>query len=149
MQQKDSSSAFYLVPADHESLVHVESRVEQMISAMPPDKAYTLTFFRSKGTAIPNGTMHVGLYIFDTCDYIEKNPDPNETSVWKLATGVFLRDKNSNDQREIPRDLKENCWKIESSDGSFPRIQRWNYSSYGRFQIRIECFLYVSNHRID
>ena len=39
-----------MCPADHESLVHVESRVEHMIANMPADKAYTLTFFRSKGT---------------------------------------------------------------------------------------------------
>lgn len=95
MEQKDGSECFYLCPSDHDSIVTIERKIEKLIEKLPPNKAYTLTFFQSKGTAIPNGQKHLGLYIFDTTDYILPIDQvaENETDIWKVATGVFLRDK--------------------------------------------------------
>lgn len=95
MEQKDGSESFYLCPSDYESTVTIERKLEKLIERVPPNKAYTLTYFQSKGTAIPNGQKHLGLYIFDKVDYITpmEQVAESETDIWKVATGAFLRDK--------------------------------------------------------
>eukprot|EP01102_Stenamoeba_stenopodia_P010931 TRINITY_DN3333_c0_g1_i1.p1 TRINITY_DN3333_c0_g1~~TRINITY_DN3333_c0_g1_i1.p1 ORF type:complete len:1413 (-),score=426.56 TRINITY_DN3333_c0_g1_i1:107-4300(-) len=122
MEQKDGSECFYLCPSDHTSFVTIERKVEKMIERLPPNKAYTLTFFQSKGTAIPNGQKHLGLYIFDTCDYISPVDKvlETETDIWKIATGVFLRDKTPAIRDRYQEIIKEAFTKLSPILRVFP-----------------------------
>lgn len=120
MEQKDGSSSFYLCPTDHESMMHVERKVENLIQSKPSDKAFTLTFFRSKGTALPSGTHHLGLYIYDTAEYVEKDVAPTETDIWKVSTGVFLRDKTAQIRERYQEVIRKSVDKLHPVLEVFP-----------------------------
>eukprot|EP01101_Sappina_pedata_P003813 TRINITY_DN1537_c0_g1_i1.p2 TRINITY_DN1537_c0_g1~~TRINITY_DN1537_c0_g1_i1.p2 ORF type:complete len:781 (+),score=410.62 TRINITY_DN1537_c0_g1_i1:98-2440(+) len=94
MNLQGEDSAFFLTPDSPEYISKAERKLENMIDNIDTkNKAVSLTYFRSGGTAIPNGKNHLGIYICDSQNYAQPGDHENETDIWKVASGVFLRDK--------------------------------------------------------
>ena len=49
----------------------------------------------SEGTASPTSSQRIALYLVDNYPYVNGKAAENESDLWKVATGVFLRDKSS------------------------------------------------------
>jgi len=99
---EEHNTAFYIRPSESSSYLAVERSIEKNYmnegyeggnSLRDKQNAVSVVAFRSTGTASRNSKVHLSLYIVDCAPFID-GPQPEEsTDVYKISTGVFLRDK--------------------------------------------------------
>eukprot|EP00128_Syssomonas_multiformis_P007905 Colp12_sorted_trinity150504_noHs@18014 len=90
-----ADGGFYLCPTDHRAIVDLEKNIERMIDKIitTMDPAYSLTYFRSKGVAVPHGRKHLGMFILDKSEFVDPKAGTMETDIHKVATKAFLQTK--------------------------------------------------------
>lgn len=94
--KEGGSSFLYMCPIDHARMVEVEKRVQTQILKLPSTKAYTLEFFMSERSIVPQGKKQMALYVLETSDFA--NPQligkPTESNVDDVSSVTFLRTKS-------------------------------------------------------
>lgn len=97
-QAKDGNRSWlYMCPIQHDRMVEVERRIQaQILKLNSAKQAYTLEFFMSKQTVVPQGKKQLGLYVLEVSDFVnaEKVGKPHETNVTEVASVTFLRTKS-------------------------------------------------------
>jgi len=78
-------------------LQEVEKRIQTQILKLPRTKAYTLEFFMSQKSIVPQGSKQMGLYVLETSDFADpaRVGHSSETDIAAVASVTFLRTKTS------------------------------------------------------
>jgi hypothetical protein len=84
-----------MCPIDHMRQMEVEKRIQTQILKVPRSKAYTLEFFMTQKTIMPQGHKQLGLYVLETSDFANqaKMGQSAETNIQDVASVTFLRTK--------------------------------------------------------
>lgn len=120
---KDGGASFlYMCPIDHAKMVDVEKRVQTQILKLPSTKAYTLEFFMSERSIVPQGKKQMGLYVLETSDFA--NPaligKPQEHNIKDVASVTFLRTKTASIKERYQKLLSASVAKISPLAQVFP-----------------------------
>lgn len=59
----------------------------------------------SEGTASPTSSQRIALYLVDNYPFVNAKAAETESDLWKVATGVFLRDKSSSAKHRYQKAL--------------------------------------------
>lgn len=89
-----AEQALIMCPNVFETQLTAERLIERRIGLVPSSNPYTFESLLSLGPIVPRGTKRLTIYLLETATYVNPNPvSPKETSVWDIASDVFLRDK--------------------------------------------------------
>jgi glutamate dehydrogenase len=67
--------------------------------------SFALKHFLSEGTASPTSSQRIALYLVDNYPFVNAKASEDESDLWKVATGVFLRDKSSSAKHRYQKAL--------------------------------------------
>jgi glutamate dehydrogenase len=96
---EEENNALYICPVDR--IVEVQRKIESKYlnegyegsGRRRTNAGPSVKFFVSRGTAAANNKTKLALFIVRFYDWLEEKCSENETDIWKLASGVFLREK--------------------------------------------------------
>jgi hypothetical protein len=57
----------------------------------------------STGTSIPHGKNRLSMYIVQSAPYVEPKVSDDESSIWHIASGTFLRNKSIEKEYSTPK----------------------------------------------
>lgn len=96
---EEENSALYICPIDR--IVEVQRKIESKYlnegyegsRRRRADAGPSVKFFVSRGTAAANNQTKLALFIVEFHSWLQEKPSETETDIWKVASGVFLREK--------------------------------------------------------
>jgi glutamate dehydrogenase len=111
---EEKTYALYICPIDEQ--IAIERTIEEKYlgegyaGSQPLNTEaapFSLKHFVSSGTASPNSSQKICLYFVDMHPFINPKANEKETDLWKIATGVFLRDKSASAKIRYQKILSE------------------------------------------
>jgi glutamate dehydrogenase len=97
-------TAFYICPNRSDLQTAVEQSIEDKFLGEGYDaevavkkentkNAISIRHFLSQGTAGPDSDTRLHLYFVDRHEFMNSDVEESETDIWKISSGIFLRDK--------------------------------------------------------
>jgi len=144
VQTETEVGSLFLCPATYRDSINVERQLEDLISKVPDGHAVSLTYLCSTGTILPNGKHKLNMYILDSTPYIEQTVDGEESNIWKVASGSFLRTKTFEIRNRYQDLIREAVGKLapifrihpKSKDGTVPVTLTFRHSQQTSFLLK-------------
>jgi len=145
--------SLFICPATYAYSVRVENRIEEMIRNLPEGKSFSLTYLCSLGTVIPHGKYQLSMYIIDSSPYVESHVSDEETNIWKVASGHFLRSKTFEIRARYQELIKDASSQLSpifrihhpASDGTTPVTLTFRHSQKSSFLLKFTEALKFQN----
>lgn len=125
-RSENPTSALYIGPP--EDSLDIERTIESKwlgegyegSSELETGTAPSVKYFLSQGTASPTSNQKLAIYIVSTHHFVEPDVSEDETDIWKVATGNFLREKSFQARSRYQESIK----KAKDQIGAFIEISR-------------------------
>lgn len=103
-ENEKDGTAFYICPANIERQIKIEQLIESKFLgegytsgdkqlATSVNAARSVRHFLTKGSVSASSSTQLHLYFVDTHSFIESDVSEKETDIWKISSGIFIRDK--------------------------------------------------------
>lgn len=103
------ASALYMVPAESDKQLAVESRIQKRIHSLKA--GYRMEMMQTEKTIA--GSKKLAIYTLQATKYANPTPKANETSIWQLASEEFLKIANKTQVERYQEVVAEATKKIE------------------------------------
>jgi glutamate dehydrogenase len=109
----EKDHAIYICPA--ERAVAIQRKIEEKYigegflgspGIVAKGQGLSAKMFLSAGTAGPNSSVRLTLHVVGAQSYVNPESSSNETDIWKVASGVFLREKSFSSRDRYAKILK-------------------------------------------
>lgn len=136
-----SNGIVFMCPATYLDSVTVEQKIENYISEVPDGYSFNLTYLCSNGTSLPQGKNRLSMYIVQSAPYVEPKVADDETNIWHVASGTFLRNKSLEIRSRYQETIRDAVGKLEpifkvyhqTKDGTTPVILTIRHSQKASF----------------
>jgi glutamate dehydrogenase len=111
-----------MCPFEHNKIVEVEKRIQGQILKVPANRSYTLEYFLSQKTVVPNGKKQLGLFVLETSEWAvpENIGKPSISDIQQVASTSFLRTKTQPIRERYQQLLQTAVAKISPVADIFP-----------------------------